>query len=189
MFQSIFPCLVVSLPLRFAVMLSAVACIGGARPHLRILSIPALFSFWKWGLFPSPQESLQTLLGCQGHWLPSSWLSSDLLLPSPHLQTTPSFNFYSLHSVLAEVALSYWPHHLVLNKHKKDGKYFKWSGPKLDPQVNSAKVSLHDCRKGSCSCRSLERPGPWPILNTQSLIHGRNLIMDIHFFEELLSSG
>lgn len=139
MSHSIFPGLVVFLPLGCAVMLSAVT---GAWPHSHILSILALCSLSNWGLSPSPQESLQTLPLGQSrttgfHLL--GWAQIYHSIPSPPSMAS-SFYFYSLLSVLAEVALSYWlPSLIFLNKtknQKKDGQYFKWSAPEFDPHMN-----------------------------------------------------
>lgn len=135
----------------------------------------ALCSFWNWDLSPFHQGFLCTL-SCDGRTTTSVFSGLVQIycsIPSrPNM--SPSFTFYSLLSLLTTVALSKW-------KMKKPS-CFKWSAPRSAPQMNPAKVNLHDCFKCSCCHRSLERPASWPILNTQSLIHGRNLIMDIHFF-------
>lgn len=154
--------------------------ITNARPHLWILSISTLCRFWNWGLSPSHQEFLWTLSWAgRATSFHLQWFSSDLLLHAFTSNVTLSFNFYSMLSLLAAVALSKWK---MKKKNKGSRRCFKRSVPKSAPQVNSAKVNLHGCCKCSCCHRSLERPALWPILNTQSLIHDRNLIKGIHFF-------
>lgn len=166
MSHSIFPGLVVFLPLGCAVMLSAVT---GAWPHSHILSILALFSLSNWGLSPSLQESLQTLPLGQNrttgfHLL--GWAQIYHSIPSPPNMTS-SFYFYSLLSVLAEVALSYrLPSLIFLNK---------TNIKKMVSTLNGVPLNL--------TLTWTERTTLWPILNTPSLIHGRNFIMDIHFLK------
>lgn len=135
MSHSVFPCLVVSLPPGCAVMLSAVM----VPDHIYTFSASWHFSASEIGACPLlPRNCCRLFLWASRatgfHLL--GWAQIYHSVPSPPNMTS-SFYFYSLLSVLAEVALSYWlPSLIFLNKTKKYGKYFKWSGPKFDPHMN-----------------------------------------------------
>lgn len=108
----LYPCSVISLPLGFAVLLSAVPWLAGATSHSHILGIPAPLR-WMWGLTPSPQEPfctpLQTHRATVSH--PLGW--AQIYHCNPLL---PSKNLLSLlfsPSVLDEVALGYRPPLLI----------------------------------------------------------------------------